>query len=99
GSPSSWGAVLRLRRLLVERSVTIVHSHSPMLAVLARIATRTIRRRSRPVLVTTQHSPLAHYRWATRTAERMTIGLDDAHLAVSEAVRDSLPRSTRLRAI
>ena len=73
----------------------VVHAHSPVPAVAARLVARTLPRARRPKLVTTEHNVWDSHHPATRIAERLTFGLDDAHLAVSEAVRRSLPAGRR----
>jgi glycosyltransferase involved in cell wall biosynthesis len=75
----------------------VVHSHSPLLAALARIAARTMPRRRRPVLVATEHNVWAAYAATTRAVNAATFGWDDAHLAVSEEVRRSVPTRWRDR--
>ncbi len=81
----------RLRRAMARADV--VHVHSPVPAVAARLANRTIRRSRRPALVTTEHNVWDSHHPITRLAEDLTFHLDDAHLAVSDAVRRSLPDS------
>jgi glycosyltransferase involved in cell wall biosynthesis len=73
------------------RAVDVVHSHSPVPAVGARLVSRTLPRRHRPSLVTTEHNVWDSHHRLTRVAESTTFGLDDVHLAVSEGVRRSLP--------
>lgn len=85
----------RLRRAMAEAQV--VHAHSPVPAVAARLVARTLPAGRRPRLVTTEHNVWASHHHVTRLAERVTFGLDDAHLAVSEAVRASLPPGRRSR--
>ncbi len=81
----------RLRQLLVSQRVEVIHSHSPLVAVAARLVVRTLRRRDRPKLVATEHNVWASHRRLTAWCNEHTYRLDDAHLAVSEAVRASLP--------
>ena len=85
--------ILRLRRLLDDFDV--VHAHSPLAAVGARIA-RASRPRRRPALITTEHNVWGSHARATRVADDLTARGRETHLAVSEAVRSSLP--ARLRA-
>ncbi len=72
-----------------------MHAHSPIAAAGARVAIRTIPARRRPRIVTTEHNVWSTHVRLTRWADASTAHLDDAHLAVSAAVRDSLP--VRLR--
>jgi glycosyltransferase involved in cell wall biosynthesis len=87
---------LRLRRLLRDHGFDIVHLHSPMVAGVARLVVRTLPRAGRPRVVTTEHNEWWSYVVPTRVVNGVTFALDDAHVAVSEDVRQSVPR--RLRA-
>lgn len=89
--------LLALRRSLIEEPVDVVHAHSPLAAVAARVVLRTLPRHRRPRLVTTEHSAWDGHGRAMRWADAVTCGLDDAHVAVSQAVRASLPRRLRAR--
>jgi glycosyltransferase involved in cell wall biosynthesis len=90
--------LLRLRRRLRDAPVDIVHVHSPVAAVGARIVVRSLRRsEGRPRLVSTEHNVWSSHNRLTRIANAATSALDDAHLAVSNAVRDSMPRHLRSR--
>ncbi|MFW5898923.1 MAG: glycosyltransferase [Jiangellaceae bacterium] len=77
---------IRLRRLLRTRDYDIVHLHSPVVAAVARPLVRAMGAR-RPKLVSTEHNGWDTYKAPTRIANRLTYGLDDAHVAVSEQVR------------
>jgi glycosyltransferase involved in cell wall biosynthesis len=83
--------VYRLRQLVRTSHIDVVHAHSPALASCARLALRTCR--PRPALVYTEHNRWPSYRAATRVANRATIGLDDATIAVSDDVRASMGRA------
>jgi len=86
----------RLRSLLVRREIDVVHVHSPYVAALARLVVRTIPRRSRPAIVATEHNRWPRHARVTRLANRLTIFLDDADLAVSDDVRTTMgPRALR----
>ena len=80
----------RLRRLLRDDPVDIVHVHSPMVAAVTRILTRTLPRRARPAVVGTEHNRWPRHRRATRWANRLTIRLDAATIAVSDDVRSTI---------
>ncbi|HEV2311342.1 MAG TPA: glycosyltransferase [Acidimicrobiia bacterium] len=80
--------MLRLRRLVRSLGVDVVHVHSPAVAAAARVALRGLH--PRPAFVSTEHNRWASHRRLTRLANRATIGLDDATVAVSEAVRSSM---------
>jgi glycosyltransferase involved in cell wall biosynthesis len=89
----SW--VLALIGAVRRGRYDLVHSHSPLLAALARIAARTVPRRRRPLLVATEHNVWDAYAGPTRVLNAVTFGWDDAHLAVSEEVRRSVPSRWR----
>ena len=81
---------LRLRRLVADGGFDIVHSHSPVPAVAARLAVRSLPRARRPALVTTEHNTWTSLRAATRWASRLTAGLDAATFAVTAETAASL---------
>jgi glycosyltransferase involved in cell wall biosynthesis len=76
----------RLRRLLRERRIDLVHAHLPMAGVVARLAARGT---GVPV-VYTEHNLQERYHPATRLANRLTFGMNARVFAVSEAVAGSL---------
>ena len=84
----------RLRRLVRAEKIDVVHAHSPLVAALARPALRALPRRQRPALMGTEHNMWSSHHPATRWANRLTLGLEDATIAVSEEVRESM--SSRL---
>lgn len=85
------GWLPRLRRLVLDQGIDVVHVHSPVAAAGARLVLRTLAARHRPRIVTTEHNLWETHVRLTRLADAATVHLDDAHLAVSAAVRDSLP--------
>ncbi len=89
---------LRLRRLVADGGFAVVHSHSPVPAVAARLAAMTVPRRRRPALVTTEHNTWGSYRWATRWANRLTSGADAVTFAVTEEARRSMRGAAARRA-
>jgi len=82
--------VARLRRLLRSGSFDVVHIHSPYVAAFARPVVTTLPRAVRPGLVYTEHNRCPSYARATRIANRLTYGLSDATIAVSDDVRSSV---------
>jgi len=84
---------LRLRRL--ARRFDVVHFHSPAVAAVARPLVHTLR--PRIATVTTEHNVWSSHALATRVANAMTIGLDDAVLAVSDEVAASMRGPVRRR--
>ena len=92
GGPRLWP--LRLRRRL--RDVDVVHAHSPLLAGVVRLLTRTMPPGARPKVVTTEHNVWRSFSTPTRWLNRLTSGLDDHRFAVSDEVRRSMtPRASR----
>jgi glycosyltransferase involved in cell wall biosynthesis len=86
----------RLRRLVHERRIDVVHIHAPYPAAVARPVLRSLGRR-RPALVYTEHNSWDGYGLATRWANALTYPLDDARLAVSPAALASMPAPFRRR--
>lgn len=85
---------LRLARTVRSGEWDVVHVHSPLIGVVARLA--TVGLRARPGLVTTEHNAWDTFRAPTRWANRWTIGRDDAVLAVStETARSMRGRAAR----
>jgi glycosyltransferase involved in cell wall biosynthesis len=88
--------VRRLLKLVRANRIQIVHAHSPLVAALARPALRTLPRHERPALIGTEHNVWSSHHPATRWANRLTLGLEDATIAVSDEVRASMaPRPAR----
>jgi glycosyltransferase involved in cell wall biosynthesis len=86
----------RLRALLAEGDFDVMHSHLPYAATFGRLVASV--RSPRPALVYTEHAMWDKMALAVKALNRVTIGLDDRILVVSEAGRQSLPRSLRPRA-
>jgi glycosyltransferase involved in cell wall biosynthesis len=86
-----WAA--RLRALLLSKNFDVIHLHSPYVAAVARLVVRTLPIRRRPRVVSTEHVPWFGYVALTRYFNRITFGLDDRHVAVSVAVKESISRS------
>jgi glycosyltransferase involved in cell wall biosynthesis len=87
----------RLRRLLKDRPVDVIHGHSPYVAAVTRLLVRTLPRAARPALVYTEHNRWPRHRPSTRLANRVTFGLDDVQVAVSHDVRSTIPAARRDR--
>lgn len=84
------GWILRLRRLLVADPVDILHVHSPALAAVARLLVRTLPRTARPAIISTEHNRWPRHHRLTRLANRITIRLQDATIAVSDDVKETI---------
>jgi glycosyltransferase involved in cell wall biosynthesis len=80
----------RLRRMLARGRFDVLHAHSPYPAGVARLVARTLPRRVRPRLVYTLHNRWQSFAWPTRLLNGLTFRLDDADLAVSSDVRDTV---------
>lgn len=87
----------RLRALVASGRFDVVHVHSPLLAGVARLAARSVPRRRRPAMVTTEHNGWSTFALPTRLLNAFTAPLDDAAIAVSEQTRASIwwPRTRR----
>ena len=72
-----------LRRLLRERPFDVVHTHSPVQSVAARLVVRTVRARRRPVVMTTEHNTWTSHHLLSRWANRLTGRRDGATYAVT----------------
>ncbi|MGN6242367.1 MAG: glycosyltransferase [Motilibacteraceae bacterium] len=82
----------RLERLLARERYDLVHTHAPVPASAARLV---VPRRS--VVVHTEHNMWDRYRSATRWANATTYKRNDAVIAVSTSVAESIDRN-RVRA-
>jgi glycosyltransferase involved in cell wall biosynthesis len=79
----------RLRALVRDRGIHLVHAHSPVAAAVARITLG-----SRTAIVTTEHNTWDRYRPATRRLNAATFGRQQAAIAVSREVARSIgPRA------
>lgn len=77
-----------LTSLVRQLQPDVIHAHSPVLAVLARILARV--GAIRTPIVTTEHNRWPRHHPATRLANRFTASIDAARIAVSEDVRTSM---------
>jgi glycosyltransferase involved in cell wall biosynthesis len=93
---ADWRWVRRLRSLLLQRRIDVVHAHSPVLAAFTRVIVCTIPRSRRPWMITTEHNLWESHVRLTRLATSLTAACDDARVAVSAAVRASMPRRLQL---
>ncbi len=82
GMRPAW--IRNFRALLREWDVDLVHVHSPSVAAQARLVTGGI------PLVYTEHNVVGSYRLPTRLANKATYRRNDAVIAVSDAVGESL---------
>lgn len=85
GGRRGWGPAtpVRLRRLVRDWAPDLIHAHSPVTGILARLTT------SLPC-VYSEHNLVDSYREPTRTLNRLTYGRNRAVVAVSEAVARSI---------
>jgi glycosyltransferase involved in cell wall biosynthesis len=89
-----WAA--ELGHLIRREGVDLVHAHSPLPAVVARLAAASSRGGRRRV-VYTEHNEWPRYRWQTRWANMATYPLNDHVFAVSDGVRSTIHYPRRLR--
>jgi len=87
--------LIALRRMLSRERIDLVHAHLPVPGALARVATRGLPTR----LVYTEHNTLDMYRAATRWLNMATYGWQNAVIAVSERVRESVVSRVGRRAL
>jgi glycosyltransferase involved in cell wall biosynthesis len=80
----------RLRRLVRERGIDLVHAHSPVAAAGARLVLG-----AGAAIVTTEHNTWDRYRPATRRLNAATYGRQQAVIAVSAEVARSIGPRTR----
>lgn len=83
--PGPLGWLRALRTAMSEHDV--VHAHSPVLAVAARVMRRTLPAARRPAVMTTEHNVWSSHRLPTRIANGLTGAGDTRRWAVSEEVR------------
>jgi glycosyltransferase involved in cell wall biosynthesis len=79
--------VPRLRRLVKARRIDLIHAHSPVAAIGARVALAGPRR---PRRVYTEHNLWQRYHPATYWGNVLTFPYNDHVFAVSDHVRDSI---------
>ncbi len=89
------GWPIRLARHLRAVDADVVHAHSPLLAAQIRLLRRFRVIGSR--IVTTEHNRWPRHHRLTRLANRATLALDDATIAVSDDVRASMSETRRSR--
>jgi glycosyltransferase involved in cell wall biosynthesis len=87
----------RLRVQLLSEPVDILHAHSPYPAGIARLVVRTLPRRLRPRLVYTVHNTFPSFSAPTRLLNGLTYPLDDADVAVSTEVHETIWPHLRAR--
>jgi glycosyltransferase involved in cell wall biosynthesis len=83
---TSLGWVGRLRRLVREHEIDLVHTHMPVPAAIARLALPG----RHPAFVHTEHNLWGRYRPPTRLANRATYRRNAAVIAVSDGVAGSI---------
>lgn len=84
--PTSVAWLHRLRRLVRERRIDVVHTHMPLPAVAARLALPG----RRPAFVHTEHNMWDRYRRPTRWANAATYRRNARVIAVSDGVAGSI---------
>jgi len=96
---SSWNVrwMFALRHMLTAGRFDVIHVHSPLMAVGARLAVKSLPRRDRPRVIVTEHNVWQSHTRLTRFSDRLTADSREVRMAVSAAVRDSLPPEIRAR--
>lgn len=93
----AWGVgwIGRLRHLVREHEIDLIHDHSPYVAIGTRLG---LKGRSHPRLVYTEHNVWQSYHRATYWGNLLTYPRSDHVFAVSDHVRKSIcyPRPLRL---
>ena len=87
----------RVLALVRSGEFDVVHAHSPLLAVPARLSARTVPRSRRPAVVSTEHNVWERYSPVTRWLNAVTCGLDQHRWAVSRRVVSLHARKGRCR--
>ncbi|HEY8526441.1 MAG TPA: glycosyltransferase [Acidimicrobiales bacterium] len=85
--PTSLAWLARLRRLVRDHGIDLVHTHMPVPAALARLALGGDRG---PAFVHTEHNMWGRYRLPTRLANQLTYRRNAAVIAVSDGVAGSI---------
>jgi glycosyltransferase involved in cell wall biosynthesis len=96
--PYSLAWALRLRHLVRDHDIALVHTHMPLPAVVARLVLRSTRRGG-PVIVHTEHNMWGRYRGPTRWANRFTYRRNAAVMAVSDGVAQSITSSVPVEVV
>ena len=87
--------LLRLRRLVRDREIDVVHTHMPLPAAFARLALPG----RRPAFVHTEHNMWGRYRWPTRWANAATYRRNAQAIAVSDGVAASIRSSVPVEVV
>jgi L-malate glycosyltransferase len=87
--PYDLRAIWRLFCLLRREKVDVLHIHSPYPAILGRIAARFARVRA---VIYTEHNILERFHPLTKLGNVLTYPLNDAMIAISDAVSHSMKR-------
>lgn len=93
--PTDVAWLARLRRLVREHDIDIVHTHMPLPAAYARLALP----RRPPAFVHTEHNMWSRYRWPTRLANQVTYGRNARAVAVSDQVAATIRSSVPVEVI
>ena len=92
--PTSLGWIPRLRRLVEERHIDLVHTHAPLPAVAARLGLRR-----GTTVVHTEHNLWNRYRWPTRWANAATYRRNARVMTVSDGVAGSIRSSIPVQVV
>lgn len=92
--PYSLRWLLRLRRIVREHDIGLIHTHMPLPAVMARLAVP-----NGPAFVHTEHNMWGRYRLPTRWLNRLTYRRNAAVIAVSDGVAQSIVSSVPVQVV
>ncbi len=90
------GWVARLRKLVRDHDIDLVHVHSPYAAIGARLGLATP---SGPRMVYTEHAPWDYYKRPTYWGNLLTFNQNDHVFAVSDYVRAAIRMPPALRSL
>lgn len=93
--PTSLGWLRRLRRLVRDREIELVHTHMPLPAAYARLALPG----RRPAFVHTEHNLWDRYQRPTRWANALTYCRNARVIAVSDGVAASIRSSVPVEVV
>ena len=96
--PYSLAWARRLRQIVRDHDIGLVHTHMPLPAVVARLVLPPARRGG-PVVVHTEHNMWGRYRLPTRWLNRLTYRRNAAVMAVSDGVAQSIRSSVPVEVV
>jgi len=86
--------ILKLVHLFREREIDILHTHLPYTGIVGRLAAKLAGVKA---IVSTEHGLMESYHPLTRLGNALTLPLNHATIAVSQATANSILRYTKIR--